>query len=682
MAQENVGPIPFFPDTTSGRVGARRAKETGVSDADDQLADLGKADEGRAGSRPESRHDSFGKALKTAANRPSILKADKPKLGNREPFFPKTAMPYHPEPSVDSGMRLATSADRAMGDVYPVGMWSADEAEDIDAMDLELSVPDFEPIEDEDGLMMKSYDAAAVSYPVSRVAPEALDEETKADLDRQGLWELPTTVMAQPSSELAAMSAVEPVKPSAIQAVPVQKPITQFMASLESELGVSPDRLVKAFEKLPPGQMQLPPEQTMIQVVKNLNLESADQSKAMDLYSKMLAQMKNLEERAPSAEPMIASVPAAGSTKLLNGQREAATRYAQTGESPLSQPVKTQANQTVSVPTQNQDQDQNRVQNQVHAQTQVKQSQDAVTLTRDQVQSAKPGVEGQVPVSNVPSNAMSNGNTIPGGQPQPDLNNQGYGQSGQNQSFAQDFGKQSQGLKPGEMGKMKLEVKEKGASTPKSSSIERVDLSSQLASSLTPANPDTVNLQNRGMMDLSVAGADGAKGLNGDGMQAKQEAIQTIVNHAQLLAQKGGGEMQMTLKPDQLGEIQLKVALEGNRVDVQMVTERSDVKKLIEQGVQELRSGLAQHQLSMDKLDVSVSDKNTGSFKHGQPDFTAARDFANQFHQHQQARREQMFDLPGTGRGFNAARPVSRAMTPQAAVSRQGSSSGRLNVVA
>ena len=149
----------------------------------------------------------------------------------------------------------------------------------------------------------------------------------------------------------------------------------------------------------------------------------------------------------------------------------------------------------------------------------------------------------------------------------------------------------------------------------------------------------------------------------------KQEAIQSIIHNAQLLASKGGGEMHMTLKPDHLGEIQLKVAMEGNHVNVQMVTERGEVKKLIEQSVHELRHGLAQHDLSMAKLDVSVGDKTAGGFKQGMPDFSQARDFANQFHQ-QNAKREMFEDLSnlrGGGRSgmglMNSAGSAQSRMT-------------------
>lgn len=639
MAQESISAVPFFPDPTGGKVGAKR-------EAADEMNVLGK--------NAENRDASFGKALRAASNRSSILKVDKPKMGNREPFFPMTPMPYHPEPG--SAAPLALPAER----IYDAATEAVEDAQGFNDLEADF-YSDIEDEDDEAGLMMQSYDAAAVSYPVSRIANESLDEETRNSLEMQGLWTLPTTVAAQPNAKIETMAVTK-------GAVPVQKPIAQFMASLESELGVSPDRLVKAFEQLPPGQLQLPPEQTMVQVVKNLNLEGTDKAKAMDLYSKMLVQMEKLDQRM-QAQPLVPVIPTEA-PKMVTGPK-AASLYAQAG-----------AENTVAIKG---------------GTKQVKLADDAVSINQTQGLQAKAAsvnskTESAVPV--IESDPAAGASNIAGKQGQgefkglnPDLGGQGsFGQPSQDQSngnsgqknagpaavMAQNGQSQTGGLSGAVKEQSKPEVKLK---------TDVTKLSPKHAEPAAVLSPDPMAVNNKGFMDLSVVGMEAGKLAQADGNQAKQEAIQNIVNNAQMLAQKGGGEMKLTLRPDHLGEIQLKVALEGSRVDVQMVTERNDVKKMIEQGVQELRNGLAQHNLSMEKLDVSVSDKNAGSFQRGQPDFSAARDFANQFHQQQQSRREQMFDMPGIRSMPHHNRPASTLMTASAAP-RQGSSSGKLNVVA
>ena len=115
-----------------------------------------------------------------------------------------------------------------------------------------------------------------------------------------------------------------------------------------------------------------------------------------------------------------------------------------------------------------------------------------------------------------------------------------------------------------------------------------------------------------------------------------------------------------------------------------MTTERSEVKKLIEQSVHELKHGLASHDLNMEKLNVTLSNKNTQSdFQQSHKDFGQAREFAQQFQQQNQARREMAeFDVsnsPNLNKNLSSrAENVSRMMVSQ--VGTRGP--GRLNVVA
>src|SRR5260221_1848828 len=55
------------------------------------------------------------------------------------------------------------------------------------------------PMDDKTGIIAKSFDHMAVSYPVSRIAHESLDEKTVTNLKDQGLWEIPSMVMAEPN---------------------------------------------------------------------------------------------------------------------------------------------------------------------------------------------------------------------------------------------------------------------------------------------------------------------------------------------------------------------------------------------------------------------------------------------------------------------------------------------------
>ncbi|MDZ4677633.1 MAG: flagellar hook-length control protein FliK [Oligoflexia bacterium] len=654
MAQESISSIPFFPDIATVRnASARKSENTALLD--------------KTASRSKSQADdtfdsSLGDAMKAKNNSrtQSLAKADKPKLGNREPFFPQTRMPYHPSKGqsgniktqfyqdaapasnsnasneVNSADGLMTASETALG---------VEETESPDTQDYSA----FSVGDDKNGVMAQSYEAAAVSYPIRQVAPH-LDEEAKSSLQEQGLWNTPVMVMAQPDQKTSLMAQAVETQPVQSQAaVPVQKPIIQFMASLENEVGVSPDRLVKAFEQLPQGAMQKPPEQTMVQVIQNLNLQSEDQQKAVNLYSKMLAQMESVDQNEQlKAAPLLAG----GLTTQKIAQQ--ADLNAVQAPIALKESVANRYAQNI----------------------------DQTKATETQNSVAKPeGDSAQV------ADRKTSDATLPLGTTAgkfADGKNQEFANQGQNQSGNQPQGQPNQTLVKQNIAKFdKASIKDEVKfDSQKENLASGVDVKSNVVN-MHEVNHHGAKQEVNNLQNLTAVNTVAASQVEGapTTQDAKHEAIKSIISNAQMLAQKGGGEMSMILNPENLGEIQLRVAMDGQRVDVQMMTEKNEVKKLLEQNIGELRQGLAQHNLSMEKIDVSVNDKNTGNHNQNRPDFSAARDFANQFSQQNQNRRDNMLDL-------GQLRPQVKSLARPAMVSTAGARAStakgmsRLDVVA
>lgn len=92
-----------------------------------------------------------------------------------------------------------------------------------------------------------------------------------------------------------------------------------------------------------------------------------------------------------------------------------------------------------------------------------------------------------------------------------------------------------------------------------------------------------------------------------------QEAnIKEIMNQAKFLVTKGGGEMTVKMSPEGLGEVQMKVALQDGKLNIEMQTQDKSVKKLIEDSLSELKSGLAAHRLSVEHVKINtVNATNT-----------------------------------------------------------------------
>lgn len=81
-----------------------------------------------------------------------------------------------------------------------------------------------------------------------------------------------------------------------------------------------------------------------------------------------------------------------------------------------------------------------------------------------------------------------------------------------------------------------------------------------------------------------------------------------IVRNTQVLANKGGGEMKMQLRPEGLGEIQLKVAVNDGKVDVQMLTDNQMAKRALQSDLNALKTGLNDSQLDLQTIKVDSSD--------------------------------------------------------------------------
>ena len=661
MAESNVSSVPFFPTAASSRLSNSRNQT-------------------EAKNKPNAEFkQSLSTALSSDSSRPKAVisksvptRLDKPKFGNREPFFPATPMPYHPDststyadldpeqteevrfndrPMLESRMKLNNGEieDSDGLKVTPVSLQQQEDGEET-------------KFDDHVGAMKESYSGTVVSYPVRRIASESLDDQAENDLKAKGLWDVPTIMAAVPTPKTMAMAQIvesQSLENSAnAKAVPVQRPIAQFMASLESELGVSHDRLVRAFQTLPPGSLSQSPRETMTDVVKNLNLVGEDETKAMQIYSKMLSQMETLDQKdqVPVAAPQVAT----NQAKVASGKYAAQSAGVVTKGAGLEKIAEKVTEKETG--------------------TEVKTKEiPPVVSVKEAVVAKVPVQGGQAPIQQAPTQVAPHQQ----GQLSQNQSQQQMPQQDSSQQEAPQQQPQFQGafVKPGQEAKFKavssevLKVQTREPSKPSSSQVALVNTTSA-------SGADQVSLP-QDVKNLGLAGGVIGQSVNEKStahVDSRQEAIQAIVNNARLLAQKGGGEMHMTLKPEHLGEIQLRVSMVGQKLDVQMTTERSDVKKLIEQSVHELKHGLASHNLNMEKMDVSLNSKNPGEFHQPTRDFSQARDFAQQFHQQNQARRDLAeMEMPG---GINLNRGLSSRAESASKLMASERPSSRLHVVA
>jgi hypothetical protein len=169
--------------------------------------------------------------------------------------------------------------------------------------------------------------------------------------------------------------------------------------------------------------------------------------------------------------------------------------------------------------------------------------------------------------------------------------------------------------------------------------------------------------------------------------QDEQANLRELMRQAQVVLRKGGGEMQMELRPEGMGQVKLKVSVDDGQVNVSMLTESDAAKRLLEKGLSELKANLAAHQLRVDTMKVEVGteiqkhmDQNQEFSREQARQF--ASDFMGQFRDERQAFRQGMMGASGI-RSYS--RKLDRpGIEPEAMVRSVNSASGsrRLDLVA
>ena len=158
-------------------------------------------------------------------------------------------------------------------------------------------------------------------------------------------------------------------------------------------------------------------------------------------------------------------------------------------------------------------------------------------------------------------------------------------------------------------------------------------------------------------------------------------AVPDFVQQAHVMMKDGGGEMQVVLTPEGLGEVAMKVSVKDGKVNVEMVTQSDEAKKVLESTFHALRDGLSTHHLNLETIKIdtasSLSTQLEQQYKDAQRN--QAQQFLEQFHQDNRGWRQSYFDIPGA--------QVYRSQTDRTAVgpanlTKSSAGSRRLDLVA
>ncbi len=105
--------------------------------------------------------------------------------------------------------------------------------------------------------------------------------------------------------------------------------------------------------------------------------------------------------------------------------------------------------------------------------------------------------------------------------------------------------------------------------------------------------------------NVSQAQTPGSTGVNST---SREELFSQIVEHAKVVVNNGGSEMEVNLKPEHLGKLQLKVTIENEVVTAKFVAESQQVKEIIESNLGQLKRNLQENGMQVDAIMVSVGN--------------------------------------------------------------------------
>ncbi|MNJ93209.1 Flagellar hook-length control protein FliK [compost metagenome] len=511
---------------------------------------------------------------------------------------------------------------------------------------------------------------------------------------------------ARPEKAVTKQSGINPERKGAPSR---QQAIKEFMDSFESEFEIPSTRLVDAMANLDDEQLILSPDDTAEAVVDQLGLSEADSERAQAMYAGLLTQLKHLEQAPempaqkvlPSSFGMAPNEAQLRSEAALNRRGAAGasvdrlnqqfwmknpganTQTPVTGFDKMSGDIAQRmmmdeasfAESAPEVATFQAPQAQAELPElpphllgqmneslspqllaalaAKHAAAPQEQSRDVAEMSAEAV----PGLEDFDPAMETPvgenkqiGKPMAENATVTGKMSQEQQFSQQNSQS--QMSYSQNFGEKA--MSP-EKGAAQSELTAKAADFKQTmTGLEGLHSSSPKL--------DALKLDQA----MPVAAAPGQQGPT----PAQQEAtVKSLMNQAQYLVKKGGGEVKVEMTPEGMGKIHLRVQLQDGKVNLQMSADTPEAKKTIESGLAELKTSLAAHKLSVDHVKVDVvSGPSTDTATQNQTNLNngnmqqrdQARQFWNQFNENfgSQGRRDAYLqegsNLRGYGRRQNA----------------------------
>ncbi len=464
-----------------------------------------------------------------------------------------------------------------------------------------------------------------------------------------------------------------------------QEGVTEFVEQMQEQFGITAEQIVAAFSQLTPQVLAAPVSESTQAFVNELPLNADQKPKVAALYAQMLEQSGD----QVFSEQMTGNQQTAVGTEVL-GQKE----YNQQVLDKSLQELNQKFFQNGKMESSNEGKVS--VAGMTAASGKLSASQvSAATSSAAPISSSINGSNNLSPASKKSDDSGSaagaaaffSGMTsalASEGQTTSSQQGGGFGsqqQDQQSQSNASQL-------------KTQLPITAAGAFSPEISKVKAAGAGSEGKESKALKGDELLNAVSGSMSHgltsakLADASALGAGAMLPGAVQPNAEDktvnIQNLIKQAQVIIKEGGGEMKLEMSPEGMGQVNLKVAVENGQVNIQMITQNKEAKKMIEEGLSELKASLAAHKLQVDTLRVDLSEGVSKQMQEQLNDHkqNQSREFAQNFlgnmRDERQGFRQGFFDNSGYKAYKNLAEREGGVPQPDAVGSTSsGSGSGK-----
>ncbi|MCB0394503.1 MAG: flagellar hook-length control protein FliK [Bdellovibrionales bacterium] len=486
----------------------------------------------------------------------------------------------------------------------------------------------------------------------------------------------------------------------------IQKPMMNFMSVMEEDYGIDPEQVLSSLSEMSDDELLNPPRETMTKFLDNLDVQDEQRQQVESLYTGMLNQIEMADQKAGRFDKKVKmevispkeirqkrlseSIESLNKKFFLNDTRPQFGKMNADGQKVDGKIIQNDPSQRVD-----------QLNKSFYALDDLQGNQRSNEQGQENQNRAAGAVVGAVPVFNQSPQPISQ-------TPQPmsadgvsdsvlkslqevtrddsvDFDPQGQGVSGNNApAFASPFAlAQMEGFEGEESslgGESSNDFGEvsamKAGDDEGDEKIEGHEKFDELVHHLDG---------DQAQMDLSVDGpeVDSFSRIEPNNLE-KTQNLREIVQGARALVRDGGGEMNIRLSPEGMGEIQLKVAVNKGNVDIQMLTNNSETKRHLESTINDLKNGLASQKLNLETVKVDMNQAGLGQdfdmTQSGQQQRHMAQEFLQQFRDNNNSFRNAFYAGPERGTKNPEDRPEIKMEDSKS--QRSDGKSKHLNVIA